>query len=338
MKINNLIIHRIISEQYSAVVTTQARKAENQLPNQNADNLLSSVDSSFQNDRNIAYAGFNEEAWFPTNLTKVLNNNLSFVDFSLNGLDMLKEYMKLVPAATGGYLAILNYKDDANVQNWMVILLKDRDGIGINEFLDLEPIQSLDLDKLHFAAKINIQKWSNSRLKQKINHISFLKGKNRETVVKYFLQFLGIDETSFFDPQIYNEDLVVAIKSYSHVNYEPDEAQNVFRRVHDLAERKNQRDENLSLTEISNLVDPEDPDNFIRFLNQTQIEIPGEIPVIMNEINKINKFKFQTKDLYLSFHRRAIEDHAIWINNAGNLEIKNVPDDIKREFPSYKNE
>lgn len=336
MLIKNLIVHKIYSNQYEPDVIIQARKKENSLPNPDADNLLTSVEVSFGKDRNIAYAGFDESKWFPLNLKKVLAGKLNFLDFTINGLDILKDFMTMVPPATGGYLSLINYEDDSGIPFFMAILLKDRDGIGINDMLDLEPIQSLELDKLHFAARINIMRWLSKEPSQNINHITFLKGANRENVVKYFQQYLGINEGLYSDPQKNNKDLVNSVLSYTHIEYNLDEAKNAIRRVHDLANQKDQANESITLSEISNIVNPKDPDHFVTYLHDQEIEIPGEFPVVMGTINKLDKFKFQTKDLYLSFHRNAIDDELLWINNDGNLEIKNVPEKIKREFPSYQ--
>ena len=334
MIITNVIVHKIISAQYDSEVIIQKRGNEITLPNNNADNLLSSIELSINKDRNIAFAGFDEISWFPQNLNNYINDNSSFYEFSVDSLSQLASHMSLVPAATGGYLVMAHYSESNGNPFFMVILLKDREGIGINDKLDLEPIQSLDLERLHFAARIDISKWQSTNPKIKRNHIWFLKGKNRENVVKYFKTFLGINEGLYSDPQKQNANLVKAVLRFTSDEYDYAQREIAIHRIHELAIAKNETNEYISLQEITSLISPNEPDKFITYLIQEKIEIPGEFPVEISEINKLNRLRARTKDFYISFHRDAIENGIIWKNDRGNIEIKGAPQELLNEFPS----
>ena len=75
----------------------------------------------------------------------------------------------------------------------MIVLIKNAKGIGINEKMDLEEIDTLDIDKLHFAANIDVARWKDAANDLSAPHVSFLKGKNRkDTVVGYFKTLLEL--------------------------------------------------------------------------------------------------------------------------------------------------
>ena len=79
--------------------------------------------------------------------------------------------------------------------------------------MDLEEIDTLDIDKLHFAANIDVARWKDAANDLSAPHVSFLKGKNRkDTVVGYFKTLLGIDEEAYLDPSKHTQQLVALIK------------------------------------------------------------------------------------------------------------------------------
>ena len=320
MEIHHVIVHKINSEQYSSKVTTIQREKEITLPNKNADNLLGYVIESFNKDVDIAYAGFDEKSWFPAQLNSFNDSKLTFYDFSCQSLTELASKMQLVAAATGGYLTIFHYTENNN-NFLMVILLKDREGIVINQNLEIEIIQSLNLERLHFAAKININKWKNPDLEEQRNHISFLKGKGREYVVDYFRSFLGIDETMYVDPHRNNLELVNAIKEYASQEKDFQKRNALIDRVHSYLDTQTDNNEPIALGYLASLASPENPNLFVSFLHDAGTELPGEFPGDKKVIEKLIRYHIRTKEYTLTFLKKAVDDGIFWINDDGNLEI-----------------
>ena len=147
----------------------------------------------------------------------------------------------------------------------MVILLKDQEGIGITPDLDLAKVQSLDLDTLHFAARIDISRWLSKDMEVKKNHISFLKGRSgNEEVVNYFKTFLGIDEHLYLDPARHTLDLVNTIKNYVAYNVPIQERDATVTRVYEYANDRRENDKPVLRNQIANLISPDDPENFVK--------------------------------------------------------------------------
>ena len=106
MKIDAIIFHKIISSKHQSQVEVVTRDEEIALPDSRADNLVKSVLDSYKKDKLPAYAGFDEKEWFPNELCKLIDGLTTFYDFSVAGLDIIKQKMVRVPASTGGYFNV----------------------------------------------------------------------------------------------------------------------------------------------------------------------------------------------------------------------------------------
>ncbi len=335
MNIEALVFHEIKTEQHKSEVVTKERPTLIALPDARADKLIENVIKSYGNKSYLAYAGFFAGSKFQRRLHDLENKKIDFYLFSIRSLAHLKQLMESKPTSTGGYLTFTKYNE--NHESFvMVILLKDREGIGITKNLELEDVHSLDLDKLHFAAKININKWLAEDDKTKERHVSFLKGKSKhEEVVKYFKEFLGIDEGMYLDPAKHSRDLVNAIKDFCVVEYgDEKDAISARNRVHIYALKKLEDDLPITLDEIASLVSPGEPQKFINYIRDNEHEIPGEF-MPTKELTKITSFRIkgEKSDYTLSFDQKAIEEKYIWLDAEGRVVINDVPQWAKSIIP-----
>ncbi|MDI9776098.1 nucleoid-associated protein, partial [Pseudomonas aeruginosa] len=74
-----------------------------------------------------------------------IRDRISVYQFSIDALNQLKIELEKTPLATGGFLTIIDYILDG-FPNLMIVLIKNAKGIGINEKMDLEEIDTLDID------------------------------------------------------------------------------------------------------------------------------------------------------------------------------------------------
>ena len=137
MELQNIIFHKVITEQHKTPVTTVPREKSLDLPEKKADYLVNEVLNNYDREVSLAYAGFTTDSLFPNKLNSFLSGQLKFYDFSIHILDQLRLKMLKVPASTGGYLTIAKYNINGDSM-LLLILLKDKDGIGISSDLKLE--------------------------------------------------------------------------------------------------------------------------------------------------------------------------------------------------------
>lgn len=142
MKISGIVFHKVISEQHKSEVAIVERGSTIALPNLHANRLMDSVQESYLRPSRLAYAGLLDQHWFSETLLRVVDGKLSLLEFSVQGLRRLKTILESVPSAAGGYLTFVDF-DFSGSRYVMVILLKDRSGIAIDQDLQLQDVQSL---------------------------------------------------------------------------------------------------------------------------------------------------------------------------------------------------
>ncbi len=327
MQVKNIIFHKIISEQYESQVNIIKRESV-VTPDQNAHDLLAALLKSYQKDSHLAYAGFDETEWFPNQLRELIDGAIPFYEFSIQSAEKIKQHMMRVATATGGFLTFIKYHENSD-KFFMVILIKNRKGIGITNNLQLETVQSLELDKLHFAAKIDINRWNSTDEQEKRNHVSFLKGRTRkDEVVNYFKAFLGIDEDIYIDPTRHTDDLVNSVINYVIESVPQDQKNTSIDRVHAYAMDCKDSNIEVTLKNVASLVSPSDPEQFFQHVVDEKKEIPPSFTPTERELKNLVKFRIKGSNYYLSFNQEAINKQEIELFNDKDLIIRNIPKSI----------
>ena len=133
MDLKNIIFHGLVTEQHEADVTVIERNEELLLPNENATELVVEARQSYNKDSGISYAEFGN-GWFPDYLNQLIDEEITFKDFSVQGLNDLKERMKRKPLTTGGHLFFIRY-EEGECDFIMTLLLKDTSGFIVQDCL-----------------------------------------------------------------------------------------------------------------------------------------------------------------------------------------------------------
>jgi len=335
LQLKGFVFHKIVTNQRNKAVVLFPRDKKIELPDPKADTLVRTILTSFQGEGNMAYARILTDSWFDTKTRRYFNEELEFYQFSRDALSQLKIELEKAPLATGGFLTIIDYLMDG-LPNLMIVLIKNTKGIGINDALELEEIDTLSIDKLHFAANIDVQRWKNAADDEKAPHVSFLKGKNRkDAVVGYFKSLLGIDEEAYLDPSKHTQQLVAIIKNYCERFKDEDEALNSRRAIQEWAELKISKGEAITILEVANQLEPGDPGNFINYIVESKIELPSEFEPVSKFLKSLIKYRVAgpNKEYTLSFEQSALENKTIYLNADEHLVITKVPDSIKPNIP-----
>ena len=121
-----------------------------------------------------------------TYLNASANTPQAFIDFTSNSLNLIAENMKKEFFATGGYVLFLRY-NNLNDDWLMVVVLKLKAGAGVDPItMDLQRTLTLDISKLHEAARVNLTKWNIDTQP----YLSFVKPKGQK-VSDYFRDALA---------------------------------------------------------------------------------------------------------------------------------------------------
>jgi len=326
MELRNIIFHELRTEKYSSQVDVVPRDSELPLPEPNAAKLVDEALQSYGADSSLAYAKFSH-GWLPDRLRQFIDNGITFEQFSIHALNDLRTKLALKPFSTGGNLFII-YFDIEGVRYLMILLLKDIEGLIINGDL-IEESHILNLDKLHFAALIEIENWFDDDGA----YISFLKGAKRAEVTSYFKSFLCIDEDSFSDPNKNTKSLVQAIKDYCKSNVENEaERFSIRNRIDEEIRRRIDNNEDITIEAVGALINPDDNQGFIDFVNDSKYVIQPNFVASKAYLRGLTRFSGRNEEISISFEQSAIESGKIEF--VQGLEGVEEPSLIIREIPA----
>ena len=164
MEIINAIAHKVDKARGVLGATVVESDAELEQTTELDGLMLTLLDS--YNNRSSRYAGSFEGDTnnYPLSvrLREMLSNTISFKEFSLLALARLREEIKDVVFASGGYLLVIRYShNDSDML--LIAKLNPQSGAIFSE--DLHKVIKapyLNLDKLQVAARVNLNAWSNN--------------------------------------------------------------------------------------------------------------------------------------------------------------------------------
>ena len=334
MELQNIIFHALNTQQHSSEVLIHERSEELPLPNEKATRLVQEAKKSYSKDSSIAYARF-DHGWFPDKLTELIRAEITFIQFSSCGLNNLQKQLEEEPLTTGGHLFFIKYSE-GNEPFILALLLKDIEGFVVNK-MELSESHILNLDKLHFGARVNIKNW----IADNGNYITFLKGSNRVNVTSYFKKFLCIDDSSFNEPRDNTRKLTSAVKDYCNEFHSDNETRKfqIRERVANELYTKNENNEAVTLAAVSALISPENTNHFVEYINEMQYEIQPDFKVDKTSIRQLTRYQGKTKNISISFEHDAIEKGLINLKTVQQngqekpiLEILDIPDNLIKEL------
>ncbi|MHA2729593.1 nucleoid-associated protein [Vibrio campbellii] len=119
-------------------------------------------------------------------------------DFLSLSTDTMTELERMVTGnspATGGYILFADYESDGT-EFLLIAMLKDRAGMKITDDLKIEELDHIELNHLHQAARISLDKYidyqsATAVQRQEMNYLSFVNPANNKTAAGYFITALG---------------------------------------------------------------------------------------------------------------------------------------------------
>src|SRR5690606_35773247 len=161
------------------------------------------------------------------------------------------------PLATGGYVLFAMYEHQ-QAEYLIIVMLKSKPGMTFDEALELASVNHLDMDRLHFAARVDLTKWCDASGER---YISFAKGRAAE-VADYFTAFMGVDEVEKSSET--TALLVGAVADYLKdvMELDPDEVESEKSRAYTYCADKMRKKSPLYLEEFSAFLDEDNPERF----------------------------------------------------------------------------
>ena len=330
MNVSNIIVHSVSKEQgqpAEEVGVTLKPVELNAAPQ--VTHFLESVDEAYSKRTGKAYGCLEEGSNFSRLLKDyAVDSTADFVKFTHLAMSDLVRRIASEHLATGGYILFSRYSKQANQDYLLIVMIKSKDGFSFDDELELLDAQQLDLDKLHFAARIDIGNWISEDIG---NHVSFVKGRSSKSVTQYFREFLSIIE--FSESSHVTKELVSAVSNYygHHLALDDDLVEEKKKLVHDYCLSKSQSDQPVFLDELSRFLDEESPSNFLNYA-QEHHEIPNEFSADRTALRKFIKYSGNDKEVSVSFSSEILGGRVRYDNNNDTLTISPTPNKLRAQL------
>ncbi|GGX77176.1 nucleoid-associated protein [Litchfieldella qijiaojingensis] len=327
MPILHSIVHRIdkTSDEQSAVL----RLAEAEPANSEAmGSLLAAINDRY-NTKPKAWGHFadTEAGSFVEWLTAYVENASDFVVFSHR---LAEGFIALIDdqLSVGGYLLIAHYQQ-GDVQYLTMALLHQREGVGINEALEAVAAPQLNLGQLTLAARINLTQWRDDSPSQQ--YLSFIKDRGGKQLSERFGEWLGCREG--IDATSETRTLLKAFSDYvESEELAEEQAREKTDALVDYANDQARRGEPITLDELSELIDEQQPKAFYNYIRHQDYGLSAEIPPDKRILHQFRRFAGRAGGVSISFDSHLLGSGVEYDEERDRLIIKKVPTQIRDQI------
>lgn len=329
INLKHFVIHRIIKDAGTRGATLKLR--DNVLNTTEKEKVfIGRVTNSYHKKSCPTYGIFDElsdKNKFQTNLSKFVDSEILFLDFTKEAMDHYKDSIKDVAPASGGFVVFAYYENTDKKNNYLLVLtLNNKDGYAFNDKdLTIENIKDIDLSKIDVASLINVSKWKNIESESDIDsktYLSFVKG-NKDVSV-YFMTFIGCaDKTT---SSVASKRLMSTLDEYcNYKQFDQKKTVEIKNTVTQYGLDCIKEKRAIMLSYISMLIDGENPDDFKEFASEEEHGV-NEIISGDNTVFKSNRVtKYKTNDLLVEFNNMLLVQKKIIYNKKNKtLTINNI--------------
>jgi nucleoid-associated protein len=324
MKLSNAIVHLLTKNVHEKIAEHTLREGEfSHSPE--VEKLLNQVRATYNTRSGRGYGKFIPKGHLESLLRELQSDDISFVDFTAHCMVDLTSRIQDVPLATGGYVLFVLYEERGE-EYLMIVMLKSQPGMTFDEALELATLEHLDMNRLHFAARINLSQWAADAGER---YISFAKGRATE-VAGYFTSFVGVDEIKKGSED--TKELVRAVVDYGReiAGLDEEGLEDVKRRAYDYCQHKAGSGAPVYLKEFSAFLDEEQPERFLEYANER--EVSDEIEIDRTALRVLRRYRGQDRDIAISFESAVLHTRVIPDLEEDTILIKGIPKTLKEQL------
>ncbi|MFC0513377.1 nucleoid-associated protein [Mucilaginibacter angelicae] len=325
MEIKGIIIHDLKKD---AGGNAKLKKASKTLVIKEVhDKFMTDVKDVYYKKSNPIYGVFDSGAdSFPYQgfLNSYLKGKLSFYDFTVKAIDHFVTEINKVTQATGGNVVFCHFK---TTEDFMaVIILNAKSGYVLDDNMDLRENFRLDIEKLDVANFSNCTKWENGE----DVYLSFTRGKKE--ISNYFRDFIGC--TDYNSAKESSDKLKKALNEFLiKQGTEKDEIERIKKDVFEYCEKRMNKKEDISLSQVSAIVNHDEPELFQEFASTETYQISTVFKGHPATLKSLKYYIFNSKELTIVFDSKLIANQSVVFDNKKNtLLIKDVPKKLRAQL------
>lgn len=257
-----------------------------------------------------------------------------FVTFTQEAARKFRDALDNAPNAKGGYLWFNHYVFDQK-HFLSVVLLRKKEALRIRN-LSLDPIEEIDLEKLHMAARLNLSDWlENDPMKNR--YISFRVGRASDGVTDYFSDFIGCQEYTVAKEDTANLIKITSDYCKSH-NLSEKKFGTAKTEVYDKCSQWKAEDKPIYLSKISELLDNvfsiegEEAGKFLQIAQNEPYLLNDEIKIDKGVLGNLIRYRGNNSKMNISFDSDLLNETVIFDPDTGVLEFREIPEKLKNQL------
>lgn len=329
MSIVHAIIHALEKKPNDSPAALKA--ASEPLPNnETLDALLLDLNQHFNAKPSKHWASFQPltETCLPQQLTAYLDGQLEFIALSLALAEHWRSLMQEHELFLTTHLCVLHYRQGAG-DHLLIALLPQRSGLAIGEDLDLATVRHLDCADMHLAARINLSEWRNNSAST--HYISHLKSKGGKKLADAFMALLHGQETG--DAPTDTRALLKAFSDYvEEADLEETPTREKTQALVSYAKQQSQRGEPVALSELSEVLDEDNPRAFYDHIRNKDYGLSDYVPTDRRTLNQFQRFTGRAEGLSISFEAHLLGSKIEYDPARDMLIIRQLPTQLKDQL------
>jgi len=334
MPVRHSVIHKIDKKPDGSPAVLFLGSSE-QVESSARDDLVQQFNESYNATAGKGWGLFHAESGaypFSGWLGKYLAGGSDFLEFSTIAVEHLVKLMEESNLSTGGHALFCHYQQGLT-EYLIIALVQETEAVTMTEELALMTVKRLDLDHIRLAARINISEWKNNPRSRQ--YISYLKGKQGRKISDYFRDFIGCQEG--IDGPGETRTLLKAFSDFvESEDLGEESAREKTAALVDYATAQNKMGEPVSLDELSELIDEDNPKTFADFIRDKDYGLSPTIPADKKTINHFRRFTGRAEGLSISFESHLLGSLVEFDRDSSSLTIKNLPtqlvEQLKRNY------
>ncbi|ERS91741.1 nucleoid-associated protein [Halomonas sp. PBN3] len=259
-------------------------------------------------------------------ITDYLADKRDFVTLTRGIAERLARLLDDHLSASGDLLVLDTRFGDARFLT--LALLHHREGFAIDDALRPVPARQLNLTQMSLAARLDVSQWQAGDSRQ---YLSWTRERGGKALAEGFAALLGAVEG--VDAPGETRTLLKAFSDYVEKEDLAEEAsREKTETLVDYASDQASRGEPITLEELSELLDEQQPKAFYDHIRNADYGLSPEIPPDRKTLNQFKRFTGRAGGVSISFDSHLLGSSVEYDEHSDRLIIKQVPKQLKEQL------
>ncbi|KAA0013848.1 nucleoid-associated protein YejK [Billgrantia pellis] len=251
-------------------------------------------------------------------------------DFVAFTRDIAGRLLPLIDAhlSLSGHLLFVDYRQ-GDTHYLSLALLHHREGFGIASSLEPIAAPQLNLARMSLAARLNLTQWRDGAASR--HYLSWVHDRGGRKLAEEMAELMGATEG--IDATGETRTLLKAFSDYVEQEDLPEEeSREKTEALIDYANDQARRGEPITLEELSELLDEQQPKAFYEHIRNADYGLSPEIPPDKRTLRQFRRFTGRAGGVSISFDSHLLGSSIEYDETQDRLIIKQVPKQLKEQL------